>query len=82
MDLSLIIGKTIASARQYKHRNHDDEGWLHITFTDGTQIVIIAGYGGYTGQSEDEYPTLLQFAHPSEINMDVLVPLNDESGVT
>lgn len=28
-----------------------------MQFSDGTKATIVAFYGGYTGESEDEYPT-------------------------
>lgn len=56
MDFQDLQGKTIAKATQMKKPKYDDDGWLKLEFTDGTSCVILAGYGGYTGESEDEYP--------------------------
>ena len=40
------------------HRpTNDDEGWLLLELTDGSKCVVYSWYGGYTGDSEDEYPT-------------------------
>jgi hypothetical protein len=57
MNLNTLIGKTIKSATQMKHPTFDDDGWLLLKFTDGTECLITASYSGYTGESEDEYPT-------------------------
>ena len=57
LNTNSIKGKTIAKATFMKDKNHDDEGWLRLDFTDGTYCVIEAGYGCYTGDSADEYPT-------------------------
>ena len=38
-------------------KGYDDSGYLRLDFTDGTYCYIVAGYGGYTGGSLDEYPT-------------------------
>ena len=50
-----LIGKTITNVVKLAVANHDDEPALHLTFSDGTSYVIEASYGGYTGESEDEY---------------------------
>jgi hypothetical protein len=57
MDFKDLIGKTIVSATQKKLIKFDDDGFLELIFSDGTKAVIVAYYGGYTGHSEDEYPT-------------------------
>jgi hypothetical protein len=57
MKFSDLEGKTIAKAEQMKLVGCDDDGYLKLTFTDGTKATIVAYYGGYTGKSEDEYPT-------------------------
>ena len=54
-----ITGKTIAKVTEMKKPEYDDTGWIKLDFTDGTHCVIWAGYGGYTGDSEDEYPTCI-----------------------
>ena len=54
-----LIGKTIANVTVMKREGFDDEGWLRLKFTDGTTCLIVASYGGYTGASEDEYPTYI-----------------------
>ena len=60
MELKDLIGKTIAEAEIMKMPAYDDEGRLRLKFTDGTQTVVVASYGGYTGNSEDEYPTYIE----------------------
>jgi hypothetical protein len=54
-----IIGKTISKVTRMKKPEYDDTGWLKLDFTDGTCCVIWSSYGGYTGSSEDEYPTCI-----------------------
>lgn len=58
--MNRLIGKTIAAATEMRKDGYDDSGWLLLEFTDGTKRVIEAGYGGYTGGSEGEYPTYLR----------------------
>jgi hypothetical protein len=50
-----IVGKTIARATVYKFKTYDDEPFLKLEFTDDSHCFVIADYGGYTGDSEDEY---------------------------
>ena len=57
MEFKDLIGKTITNATQQKLSDHDDSGFLELQFSDGTTALIVAMYGGYTGNSEDEYPT-------------------------
>lgn len=57
MEFNDIAGKTIKSATHVKRPTNDDEGWLLLEFTDGSKCVVYSWYGGYTGDSEDEYPT-------------------------
>ena len=54
-----IIGKTVAKATRYKLAEYDDEPVLRLDFTDGTHCCVLARYGGYTGNSEDEYPAFI-----------------------
>ncbi len=65
-----ITGKTIAKATKMKLPQYDDTGWLKLEFTDGTSCVIVAGYGEWTSESEDEYPTRIHIAE----NIENLVP--------
>lgn len=57
MEFKDLIGKTIIGATQKRLDRYDDEGYLELNFSDGTHAVIVASYGGYTGDSEEEYPT-------------------------
>jgi hypothetical protein len=54
-----MMGKTIVRARRLKLKGCDDNGFLRLDFTDGSHAVIEGGYGGYTGDSEDEYKTCI-----------------------
>jgi hypothetical protein len=57
-----IVGKTIVGAAEMKKLQYDDQGWLKLSFSDGTDCIIWAGYGFYTGESEGEYPAILGIA--------------------
>lgn len=57
-----LVGKTVAAATRLEKPGYDDEGWLRLTFTNGTACVLVAGYGEYTGNTEGEYPTHLRVA--------------------
>lgn len=57
MEFKDLIGKTITAATVKKLAKYDDQGFLELKFSDGTEAVIVASYGGYSGSSEDEYPT-------------------------
>lgn len=76
MTLEGLKSKTIRSAQFMKHYKHDDEGYLCLFFTDGTKCLITAGYGGYTGESEDEYPTNIGISD-REGCFEELVPLDE-----
>ena len=71
-----ITGKTIAQVTKMRKPEYDDTGWLKIDFTDGTHCVIWAGYGGWTGGSEDEYPTCIGVTD----DVEGLVPVCKEVG--
>lgn len=58
-DIKELIGKTITGAKYQKVVNSDDEGFIELSFSDGSKTFIVAGYGGYTGGSLDEYPTYI-----------------------
>lgn len=57
MKPSDIEGKTIRRAVKVKKPNYDDEGFLLLEFTDGTDCIIEAWFGSFSGNSEEEYPT-------------------------
>ena len=60
--LKLLVGKTIKQAKISKiSKEFDDEPYLDLEFTDGKKIRIVADYGNYTGNSEDEYVRLIRF---------------------
>ena len=75
MEFRDIEGKTIRSATHVKRPATDDEGWLLLEFTDGTQCVVFSWYGGFTGNSEDEYPTGIGISG----NVDGYVPVVAET---
>jgi len=68
---SPLIGKTITAAKvvgckkmaakvvgcknESRDKPCDGENVLELTFSDGTGVTITGGYGGYTGESCDEY---------------------------
>lgn len=54
-----IIGKTITKADLYRLADYDDKPVLKLEFTDGTHCCVVATYGGYSGESEDEYPCFI-----------------------
>lgn len=63
MDFDFLVGKTVLSAKQVGCKNKlwgsedscDGKNTLELYFTDGTSCEIVGGYGGYTGESCDEY---------------------------
>ncbi len=61
-----LIGKTIIEATIKKLANHDDSGYLQLKFSDGSECLIISSYGMYTGDSADEYPTLISIVDKFE----------------
>ena len=63
-EFDCLIGKTITSAKVMKHKKYDDKGYLRLGFSDGSVELIVASYGGYTGDSADEYPTYIFLGNP------------------
>lgn len=59
MEIRDLVGKTITEATLLKFPELDDEAWLRLRLTDGTECVLEATYGGFTGNSYDEYPSFL-----------------------
>ena len=60
LDAQILVGKTIATAEVVGHDpTCDGENVLRLVCTDGTSIDVFGGYGGYTGESCDEYFELI-----------------------
>jgi hypothetical protein len=57
MKMQDLIGKKIIGAKLQRPSNHDDQGFLKLNFSDGSECLIVAGYDFYTGNSSGEYPT-------------------------
>lgn len=57
--VDFMIGRTIEACSFRGIPGCDDVPFLDITFSDGSSVTIEASYGGYTGQSSDEYPALI-----------------------
>ena len=53
------IGKTISDIVAYGYKGYDDLPIVKITFTDNTDLILRATYGGYSGESIDEYPCFI-----------------------
>ena len=54
-----LIGKTIKSISRRGIEGCDDIPYFDIEFTDNTKYTFEADYGGYTGDSQDEYPRFI-----------------------
>jgi len=59
MEASNLIGKKIINAKIKGIPTCDDEPYLILEFDDNSIVTIKASYGGYTGNSEDEYPAFI-----------------------
>ena len=57
-----------------RHPKYDDNGWMLLKFSDGTECLITAGYSEHTGMSEDEYPTRIGLSDTTLETID-LVPV-------
>lgn len=55
-----LIGKTIIKAVRRGILHHDDHPFLDLVFSDGSKATIIADFGGYTGNSDNEYPRYIK----------------------
>jgi len=63
-------------AIRMKHPDYSDTGWIRLTFTDGTSVDIVAGFGQWDdGKANDEYPTNITVC---EINKE-LIPAEDQT---
>lgn len=65
VDPSELVGKTIKEAFLEKAvdsetgKEYDDMPYLHIITNDDSYYLIIAWYGMYSGNSQDEYPVFI-----------------------
>jgi hypothetical protein len=75
MEFKDIIGKTIIDAVQMRYPVNDDNGFLRLSFTDNTSVIIVGDYNGYTGYSSDEYQTTISIQE----DIPELIPLTDEN---
>jgi hypothetical protein len=75
MEFKDLIGKTITAATVKKLAKHDDDGFLELKFSDGTEAVIVSWYVGYTGSSYDEYLTRIRITDKYDDEL-VELPLN------
>ena len=67
MKIDDLVGKTITSAKRKKPTCFDDEGFLLLEFSDGTDALLVAHFeDNFTGDSIDEYPTYLVLLPSSE----------------
>ena len=83
-----LVGKTIREAdvcRLFGTKNHygelqdfDDEGHLRLVFTDGTACVIVSTYGGYTGESIDEYQTKIRICNLEDKDYNKYIPIENQ----
>jgi len=62
-----LIGKTIVSAKIRGMEGYDDKHFLDLEFSDKTKVTIKAYYGGYTGNSEDEYLAFILLVESEEV---------------
>jgi hypothetical protein len=77
MDLKDLVGKTIKSATQLKFKKYDDDGFLLSEFTDRSRCLIESAYGGYTGESYDEYPSRIGIykEDDEDFSLELLIPV-------
>lgn len=60
MKIEDLVGKTIISAKRKRVIGFDDEGFLVLGFSDGTDALLLSHFeDNYTGNSIGEYPTYL-----------------------
>jgi hypothetical protein len=72
MNFEYLIGKTIINAKQKKRKEYDDKGYLELTFSDGSKVVIVSSYNeSWTGNSYNEYQTDI------ELKTDIIDQLED-----
>ncbi len=56
MKIQDLLGKTIEKIEKSQYKKFDDE-FVKLIFTDGTICYLFGGFGDYSGESLDEYPT-------------------------
>lgn len=78
MEFKDLIGKTIAEATLLKYPETDDEAWLRLRFTDGTECVLESTYGGWTGSSIDEYPAYIRICQKTRRDLVPVYPVTTE----
>jgi hypothetical protein len=78
MEFKGLIGKTITEATLLKYPETDDEAWLRLRFTDGTECVLQATYGGWTGYSMDEYPAYIRICQKPHRDLVPVCPVAAE----
>lgn len=66
MELNKLVGKTISRAEILGVKGYDDQPYMRLTFTDETSITLCASFGGYTGDSVNEYPCWISISEPDE----------------
>ena len=65
-----LIGKTITGVTKKKVVDCDDNGFLELKFSDGSTALIVASYGEWTGESEEEYPTRILICNKYEAELE------------
>ena len=70
MELQNLVGKTIIKVALEKEEKFDDIPYLHFYFDDNTEYWSYATYGGYTGESVDEYPAYIRVTDQVPRNSD------------
>jgi hypothetical protein len=75
MEFKDLVGKTIVSAKQKILNGFDDKGYLELKFSDGSEAIIIAVYGDYTGNSVEAYPTNIDIV---DIHFLILDDVNED----
>jgi len=68
-----LINKTIIHAEIKSINNSDefdDSPYLYLKMSDGTEFTIVSNYGGYSGESEDEYPRFIEVVKGNINNSD------------
>ena len=76
IDIKELIGKKIVDAEiigiyedyfgKPVEENYDDRPILRLIMEDGEIFEVESNYGGYTGNSEDEYPRFIKLMKKKE----------------